>query len=155
MVESSGDFEWIPTTSTLASTLTGRAVVGGHEGWDGSPLWVIRAHHNGDLIPGKLSVRHTAASIPYNGKEVPVQNIEVLCSKPEELRWVAAADGMVPPSAIPGGHTAAGEPVYVGRAKYQLSVTPGKVQSSQRACYISFAGAEVANNMYDVLCRVS
>ncbi|XP_052752843.1 uncharacterized protein LOC128201118 [Galleria mellonella] len=155
VVETSGDFDWIPSTATTANMLTGRAVVGGHEGWDGSPLWVIRAWHNGDLIPGKLSVRHNAASIMYDGKEVPVQNIEVLCSKPDNLRWVPGSNGSVPPGAIAGGRTASGETLYVGRARYQLSVTPGKVHPSHYSCYIGFAGAEVAVKMYDVLCRIS
>ncbi|XP_075986769.1 uncharacterized protein LOC142983668 [Anticarsia gemmatalis] len=155
VVESSGDFDWVPTTALMATTYTGRAVVGGHEGWDGSSLWVIRGWHNGDLIPGKMSVRHNAASITYDGKEIPLQNIEVLCAKPENLRWVPASNGSVPPGAIPGGRTANGETLYIGRARYQLSVTPGKVHPSHHSCYIAFGGTEVAHKMYDVLCRVS
>lgn len=155
IAETSGDYDWVPITATTANTLTGRAVVGGHEGWDGSPLWVIRSWHNGELIPGKLSIRHNSASIVYDGKEIGVQNIEVLCAKPETLRWVPASNGNVPPSAIPGGRTASGETLYVGRARYQLSVTPGKVHPSHNSCYIAFAGTEVAHKMYDVLCRVS
>ncbi|XP_059062984.1 uncharacterized protein LOC131855701 [Achroia grisella] len=155
VVETSGDFDWIPSTATTANMLTGRAVVGGHEGWDGSPLWVIRAWHSGDLIPGKFSVRHNTASIMYDSKEIPVQNIEVLCAKPHNLRWVPASQGSIPPGAISGGRTATGETLYVGRARYQLSVTPGKVHPSHGSCYIGFAGAEVAVKMYDVLCRIS
>ncbi|PZC73230.1 hypothetical protein B5X24_HaOG209910 [Helicoverpa armigera] len=155
VVESSGEYDWVPTTAMMASSLTGRAVVGGHEGWDGSPLWVIRGWHNGDLMPGKLSVRHNAASVVYDGKEISVQNIEVLCAKPENLRWVPASNGNVPPGAIPGGRTASGETLYVGRARYQLSVTPGKIHPSHNSCYIAFAGQEVSHKMYDVLCRIS
>ncbi|XP_045780238.1 uncharacterized protein LOC123877483 [Maniola jurtina] len=153
--ETDGDYDWVPTTSTTANNLTGKAVIGGHEGWDGSPLWVIRAWHNGDLLPGKLSVRHNAASVMYNGKEIPVQKIDVLCAKPESLRWVPASNGSVPPGAIPGGRTSTGETLYVGRARHQLSVTPGKIHPSHGSCYIGFGGAEVAHKMYDVLCRVS
>ncbi|KAG6444242.1 BUB3-interacting and GLEBS motif-containing protein ZNF207 [Manduca sexta] len=155
VAETAGEHDWVPTTSTMASTLTGRAVVGGHEGWDGSPLWVIRAWYNGDLIPGKLSVRHNSASVMYDGKEITVQNIEVLCAKPETLRWIPSSNGSVPPGAIVGGRTASGEELYVGRARYQLSVTPGKVHPSHHSCYIGFGGAEVAHKMYDVLCRSS
>ncbi|XP_032523538.2 uncharacterized protein LOC116774867 [Danaus plexippus] len=153
--ESEGDFNWVPSTATTASSLAGKAVIGGHEGWDGSPLWVIRAWHNGDQIPGKLSVRHNAASVMYNGKEIPVQNIEVLCAKPDNLRWVPSSNGSVPSSAIPGGKTSSGETLYVGRARHQLSITPGKVHPSHKACYIGFGGAEVAHTLYDVLCRIS
>lgn len=155
VVECSGDFDWVPTTATTANHLTGRAVVGGHEGWDGSPLWIIRTWHEGGLHPGKLAVRHSSATIPYEGKEVSVQNIEVLCAQPENLRWIAAANGNVPPGAISAGKTASGEALYVGRARYQLSVTPGAVIPSKNSCVISFAGTEVTHKMYDVLCRAS
>ncbi|KAI5631233.1 hypothetical protein NE865_16052 [Phthorimaea operculella] len=155
VAELAGEYDWVPTTATTASVnLTGKAVVGGHEGWDGSQLWVIRAWHNGDLIPGKFSVRHNAASIMYDGKEIHVQNIEVLIARPESLKWVPASNGAVPPGAIAGGRTASGEALYVGRARYQLSVTPGKVHPSHNCCYIAFGGNEVAHKMYDVLCRV-
>ncbi|KAF9807602.1 hypothetical protein SFRURICE_008815 [Spodoptera frugiperda] len=155
IVEAPGEYDWVATTALMAGSLTGRAVVGGHEGWDGSPLWVIRAWHNGDLIPGKLSVRHNAASVMYAGKEISVQNIEVLCARPEDLRWIPSSNGNVPPGAIPGGRTSSGETLYVGRARYQLSVTPGKIHPSHNSCYIGFAGQEVAHKMYDVLCRIS
>lgn len=152
--ESAGDFDWVPSTSTTASHLTGRAVVGGKEGWDGSPLWVIRSWHNSDLIPGKLAVRHNHASVMFNGKEIPVQNIEVLCARPDTLRWVPSSNGNVPPGAIVGGKTSTGETLYVGRARHQLSVTPGKVHPTHKTCYIGFGGAEIAYNQYDVLCRL-
>lgn len=149
-----GECNWVPTTATMASYLSGQAVVAGREGWDGSPLWVIRAWHNDDLIPGKFSIRHNSASVTYNMKEVPVQNIEVLIAKPGSLRWIPASRGNVPPGAIPGGKTSSGETLYVGRAKYQLSITPGKVHASHNCCYIPFAGSEVSQQHYDVLCKI-
>ncbi|CAK1541157.1 unnamed protein product [Leptosia nina] len=155
IAEVGGESNWVPTTTTTAGHLSGKAVLGGHEGWDGSPLWVIRAWHDGDLIPGKLNVRHNSASIVYNGKEVPVQNVEVLCSQPDSLRWVPASNGSVPPGAIQGGKSCNGEILYVGRARHQLSVTPGKVHPSHQCCYIGFGGSEVSHKMYDVLCRLS
>lgn len=69
--------EWIPTTSRDALSLSDRAVVGGYEGHDGSPLWVIRARFEGDLIPGKFAAKHHAAYVAWGGNENPVQNIEV------------------------------------------------------------------------------
>ena len=67
----------MPTTPATAASLYGRAYIGGREGWDNSPLWIIRAHHNGNLVPGKLAIKHKAAYVPFAGKEVPVHNIEV------------------------------------------------------------------------------
>lgn len=69
--------DWVPTNPTSAPSLSHRAFVAGKEGWDGSPLWVIRAHHSGEFVPGKLAVKHRSAYIPYAGKEVPVHNFEV------------------------------------------------------------------------------
>ncbi|GBP14674.1 hypothetical protein EVAR_9585_1 [Eumeta japonica] len=68
--------EWITTTPTAAASLSQRAVVAGYEAHDHSPLWVIRARHEGDLVPGKLAINHKAAYVPWNGKENPVNNIE-------------------------------------------------------------------------------
>jgi hypothetical protein len=69
--------EWVPATSATAETLTHRAIVGGYEGHDGSPLWVIRAHHEGDIIPGKLAIKHKSAYVPWGGKENIMVNFEV------------------------------------------------------------------------------
>lgn len=149
-----GDYDWVPTTATTAAHLSGSAVVGGREGWDGSPLWVIRAWHNDDLVPGKFSIRHNSASIPHSSKEIHVQNIEVLIAKAENLRWIPASNGNIPPGAIEGGRTAGGETLYVGRANYQLSITPGKIHPTHNCCYIPFSGNEVSQRMYDVLCKI-
>ena len=61
--------------------LSDRAVVGGYEGHDGSPLWVIRARFEGDLIPGKLALKHRAAYVPWGGDENAVRSVEVRCSE--------------------------------------------------------------------------
>lgn len=71
------EIEWIPTTPQQAVGLSDRAVVGGFEGHDGSPLWVIRARHEGDLLPGKLAIKHHAAYVPWGGQEHAVPQIEV------------------------------------------------------------------------------
>lgn len=68
----------MPATTSSAASLTNRAVVAGYEGFDGSPLWVIRARYEGDLIPGKLAVQHHGAYVPWNGKENVVHNFEVI-----------------------------------------------------------------------------
>lgn len=43
------------------------------------------------------------------------------------MRWVESRDGAVPPNAVVAGNTVEGETLFVGRAKYQGSLTPGKV----------------------------
>lgn len=41
--------------------------------------------------------------------------------------WVAGSLGSIPAGAIEGGQEADGEPLYVARAEYEGSLTPGKV----------------------------
>ncbi|CAG4970435.1 unnamed protein product [Parnassius apollo] len=146
--------DWVPTTPTAASSLTGRALVAGKEGWDSSPLWVIRAHHNGEFVPGKLAVQHRSAFIPYSGKEVPVHNFEVLCAPSHAVRWQPASNGQVPPGAIAAGNTHNAEPLYIGRVSHMRSITPGKIHPSHGCCYISFGGTEVSHKQYEVLCSI-
>ncbi|KAI5644514.1 hypothetical protein NE865_03403 [Phthorimaea operculella] len=119
--------DWVPSSPQSAASLTDKAVVAGYEGHDGSPLWVIRSRYQGDLIPGKLAVKHHAAYVPWGGDENSVQSFEVCCARPESIRWVECRDGAVPPKAVPAGHTSEGETLYVGRAKQGGSLTPGKI----------------------------
>lgn len=68
----------MPATTSSATSLTNRAVVAGYEGHDGSPLWVIRARLEGELIPGKLAIKHHGAYVPWDGKENVVHSFEVI-----------------------------------------------------------------------------
>lgn len=154
VVEDSNPIEWVQSSPNTASTLTHRAFVAGREGWDGSPLWVIRSHHSGELIPGKLAIKHRSAYIPHAGKEIPVHNFEVLCAPGNVLRWVPASNGQVPVGAIPAGNSHSGEPLYIARVNHLKSVTPGKVHPSHGCCYISFGGEEIPMKNYEVLCKI-
>ncbi|XP_072949737.1 uncharacterized protein [Epargyreus clarus] len=147
--------DWVSVTPDTAYSLTGRALVVGREGWDGSPLWAIRAHHNGDFVPGKLAIKHKAAYIPHAGMEVPVHHFEVLCAPANAVRWANASNGQVPVGAIAAGNTQSAEPLYIGRVRHRGSVSPGKVHPSHGCCYISFSGSEISFKHYEVLCRIS
>ncbi|XP_026318572.1 uncharacterized protein LOC113229255 [Hyposmocoma kahamanoa] len=146
--------EWVPATTSSATSLTNRAVVAGYEGHDGSPLWVIRARLEGELIPGKLAIKHHGAYIPWDGKENVVHSFEVCCARPETIRWIEARNGLIPPNAVAAGNTSNGEPLYIGRAKHQGSLTPGKVHPSHKCLYISYGGQEIPHHSYEVLCTV-
>lgn len=141
-------------TPVSAVRFADRALVAGHEGHDGSPLWVCRAQQGRDLVPGKYIPKYKQAFIPFNGKEIAVQNIEILFASSANVRWVAAANGTVPARAVPGGRTATGEVLYVGRAPHKNSLTPGKVHASHGCMYISFGGLEHSVKSYEVLCTV-
>lgn len=115
---------------------------------------MIRAKHNGYLIPGKFSVKNNRASIAYQSKEVRVQNIDVLCARPENVQWVPANRGSIPPNAVEGGRTMLGSVLYVGRAKYQQTLGLGNVNPKNKCCYIGFGGSAVYLQNYEVLCRI-
>ncbi|RVE53551.1 hypothetical protein evm_001692 [Chilo suppressalis] len=146
--------EWVPSNCLAAEQLTQRAVVAGYEGYDGSPLWLIRSQYDEDLIPGKLAIKHKVAYVPWGGKENKVDRFEVCCAQPDRIRWVEGRNGTVPPNAVPGGRTSTGETLYIGRAKEQGSLTPGKIHPSHKTLYISFGGDEIPHPIYEVLCTV-
>jgi hypothetical protein len=150
VVETPVGVEWVPASPSSPEHLTGRAVLGGKE-YDGNPIWIIRSWCDGNLIPGRLALRQKSALIPFKGAGLRVEEIEVLCARPEKIRWEQASVGNVPPGAIPGGVTSQGETLYVGRAKYQNSLIPGKVQPSNQCCYIVYSSQEIAVKDYEVL----
>ncbi|XP_053965072.1 uncharacterized protein LOC128867668 isoform X2 [Anastrepha ludens] len=126
------------------------AVHAGHD-TDLSPILVCRCFHNGDLLPGKAIPSRACAYVSYEGREIPKSNFEILIG--EGYDWVPASDGMLAPGAIEAGRAANGEPLFVGRAYYCGSLTPGKIQPSHRALYIAFGGYERRITNYEVLVR--
>jgi hypothetical protein len=45
-----------------------------------------------------------------------------------EAAWVPAASGQLPDGALPSGETEDGEPLFVGRASHEGTLTVGKVR---------------------------
>lgn len=125
-----------------------QAVVAGHD-TDGFLIYVARAIHEEEQIPGKFIPGKQAMYISWNGQEIIKQHFEV-CLVPN-ARWVPGGNGFIPPGAFPGGYTASGEILYIGRASYQGSLTPGKVHPSHGTLYISFDGNENSFKDYEVL----
>lgn len=62
--------------------------------------------------------------------------------------WCDASSGIIPPGAIEGGNDDG--PLFVGRAKHEGALIPGKVKPSHSVCYIPWGGAEHAKNDYQV-----
>ena len=54
------------------------AVIGGIDNHR-QPTYIVRVHHNGAIIPGKLNPSHSVAHFASNGKEVTKATYEV-CS---------------------------------------------------------------------------
>lgn len=123
------------------------AVVGGQ---DGEAQYVVRARHEGALLPGKLVVSHGVAYVPWGGAEHPHNEYEVLCGC--TANWVLCSGGSdIPAQALPAGETEEGEPLFVGRVQHEGSVTLGKVQASHGTCYIPYGGQELAFQDFEVL----
>nr|KAB1091599.1 DUF3421 domain-containing protein [Acinetobacter baumannii]MBO0672114.1 DUF3421 domain-containing protein [Acinetobacter baumannii] len=139
--------EWVPASS---GNVPPCAVQGGYDVSDS--LYVARAHHNGDNIPGKLVPSHGCCYIPWGGEEHRHHDYQVLCN-PEgiQLEWRFTSGGDIPPGAIQGGMTSEGEPLYIGRHEHDGTMTIGKVQPSHGVLYISFGGGEHSYSNYEVL----
>lgn len=103
-----------------------------------------------------------AAYVSYAGKEHFVSNYEVI-DRPTYQRtfflitkqfqglsghgfsWISSGHGHVPAGAVVAGNNS-GEPLYIGRAHFQGSLTPGKVHRSHACLYIPYGGDEVRIN---------
>ncbi|XP_055635915.1 uncharacterized protein LOC129775323 isoform X2 [Toxorhynchites rutilus septentrionalis] len=64
--------------------------------------------------------------------------------------WIPASNGEIPPNAVVGGSD--GEELYIGRARHEGAVIPGKVVASHGLCYVPWGGAENPIAEYEVLC---
>ncbi|XP_049873807.1 uncharacterized protein LOC126372183 isoform X1 [Pectinophora gossypiella] len=124
------------------------AVVGGQD-TSGEPLYVVRARHEGALLPGKLVPSHGCAYVPWGGQEHGKPEYQVLVGGPNN--WVPTSGSNIPPNALPGGESEDGEPLMVGRVRHEGSLTTGKVQQSHGVCYISFGGQELGFPEYEIL----
>lgn len=87
--------------------------------------------------------------VAWGGGEHGKQDYEILVGG--RGNWVAVSGKDIPASAMPAGESEDGEPLFVGRVKYEGTVTVGKVQPSHGTCYISYAGQEMGFTDYEVL----
>lgn len=124
------------------------AVLAGYD-LDKSKIYVARAFHQGDLIPGKYIPSKHAMYICWNGKEILKDEFEVLSAT--DACWVQSANGKVHPGAIVCGHASTGELLYVGRVFHKGSLTPGKVHPSHESLFIPFDGLEHRIKRYEIL----
>jgi len=116
---------------------------------DGSPIYVGRAFHEGDMLPAKVIPSKQACYVSYNGMEVFKHHFEYLCGN--GLTWVGSSNGHVPDGAVMSGNTSSGEELYIGRAHHQGALTPGKIHRSHGCMYLPFNGREESSVHYEVL----
>lgn len=127
------------------------AVYGGHDN-DMAPLLVCRAYIAGHHVPGKAAPSRGCAYIAHAGREIIDSRYEVLIGQ-GKYHWVPGYNGSIAPGAVEAGRAHNGEPVYVGRARYMGSLTPGKLQPSHRCLHMPYGGQEVRINSYEILVR--
>ncbi|MEU4426702.1 DM9 repeat-containing protein [Actinoplanes sp. NPDC024001] len=124
------------------------AVPHGYEA-DGEPLWVCRVRMYGGVHPGKVRPAFGAAQVTWGGKEVSVDEYEVLMDRGA---WGIASGGAVPADAFAAGRERGGEPLYVARA----AIAPGtlhigKVRPAFGAASIGYGNGEHTVHSYEVL----
>ena len=91
------EFKWIKSSN--GEKVTG-AIQGGCKHGE---MYIGRAFHVSDLIPGKFPCSHDVLYLPWGGKEYYKKEYEILVSD-EKARygWVPSSNGQVPQEAIPG-----------------------------------------------------
>lgn len=102
------------------------------------------------MVIAKIVPDRKQAYVSFQGKEHSVKEYEVLCGT--GFSWIPAANGSIPPDALVAGRTKDNEILYVGRAHYNFTLTPGKVHPSHGCLYIGFGGQEIKIATYEVLC---
>lgn len=111
-------------------------------------MYIGRASHQNDLIPGKVLINNHC-HVSYDGVEHSISTFEVLLNA--NFQWIQSSNGHVPQNAVVGGRTSSGEQLYVGRASHCGVITPGKVHASHGCIYIPFAWKEHRVTNYEVL----
>ncbi|RVE54471.1 hypothetical protein evm_000956 [Chilo suppressalis] len=66
-------------------------------------------------------------------------------------QWVDAANGQLPPGAVPGGQDCNGEPIFVARAQHEGATIPGKLVQSHGCAFVPWGGLEHSKPQYQVL----
>uniref|UniRef100_A0A182JN32 DUF3421 domain-containing protein n=1 Tax=Anopheles atroparvus TaxID=41427 RepID=A0A182JN32_ANOAO len=111
------------------------AVLAGYD-TNEDPIFVGQAHHMGNLLPAKVIPDKKCAYVSHEGEEFQKSSFQVLCCR--NVSWVKPQNGSIPPNAIPGGRTTSGEELFIGRGKFNGSVTPGKLFPKDRKLYIPY-----------------
>ncbi|XP_065343565.1 uncharacterized protein LOC135941775 [Cloeon dipterum] len=121
-----------------------------YAGNDRGPVYVGRAHHKCDLLPGKVC--RGKAYFPYGGEEITKIDYEVLVGS--NYSWVGHhPSAPLPGNVVHGGHTSSGETLYVAKVSRDGVDVVGKVHLSHGRAYLPFDGKEHGYENYNILVK--
>ncbi|KAK9753733.1 Protein of unknown function (DUF3421) [Popillia japonica] len=139
-------YKWVPYN--CSPHVPPNAVVAGHD-CDGSEIYIGKSRFKNDELPCKIIPKRRQAYVAFNSQEHEVKNCEIMVES--KLSWQHCDGIRIPPTAVPGGRTATGETLYIGRAHHSGSLSVGKVHPSHRCLYIPFGGKEVPVKSFEIL----
>nr|AMP43489.1 DM9-2 [Fasciola gigantica] len=121
----------------------------------GQNIFVARAMHAGEFIPGKLTPAAGQTYVPYAGVEHGVPQYQVLCVTGVNCgkcyKWSPAEGGHVPKNSVVAAIAGDGGPVYIARAEVEGEKLVGKVHSGHSNAYFPHKGKEIPVANYEVL----
>lgn len=128
------------------------SIEGGHD-VDGAMIFVGRAQYLNEILPAKVLPSKNAAYVAHGGQEILVHNVEMVCTT-GSVTWRPSRNGEIPAGAIHGGTAANGEWLFIGRVRWQGSLTVGKIHPTHNCIYVPFGGQELKLFEYETLCQV-
>ncbi|XP_013149605.1 PREDICTED: uncharacterized protein LOC106111941 [Papilio polytes] len=120
-------------------------------GFEDEPVYIAKAYHNGSMVPGKYVRSDNVCYVPWGGAAHAKEEFQILCGY--NLIWISSYSDHVPVNAVPSGYSEDDVPerLYIGRARHDGHIIPGKVQPSHRVCYIAYKDKEIAKTHYQIL----
>jgi hypothetical protein len=110
---------------TVSREIRGDAFYAGYE--KNGDVYVIRAYHEGHLIPGKVIPKVTGAHVAYNGAEHYKTHDPVEFLIGSKFAWRPMnASSVIPNEAVIGGHLY-GSKVYIARVVHEGNTVVGHV----------------------------
>ncbi|XP_037298161.1 uncharacterized protein LOC115446387 isoform X3 [Manduca sexta] len=123
------------------------ALIGGHEG---EPLYIARALLHRSLVLGKYVPSENIAYFSWGGQILREKIFEVLCGY--DCMWVPTQEDQIPTRAIEAGYSDIdGEPLYIARVRHRGHLIQGRLQPSQKACYVLYKFQQVTARNYEIL----
>lgn len=121
-----GWHKWLQ--SSFADPIAADAIAAGRDD-DGSPIYIGRAPFASDLVVANVVPWRKAAYLTHDSTVHEIKYFEILIGS--GFNWVLVQDGILPDSAVMGGYTADGTPMFIGRAPHKSRMIVGKVMTGQ------------------------